>query len=82
MGERDQCMPQWHLAITSASMGKAVIVFHGHDVIPNQPVRVLRESLKISRYSDNLTTSLGFVGQRARVVETREVFNALAGKTD
>jgi len=63
-------------------VGKAVIVFHEHDVIPNQPVRGLRENVKISRYWDNLTTSLGSVGQRARVDETREGFRVLVGKPD
>ena len=82
MGERDQCIPQWHLAITSASVGKAVIVFHEHDVIPNQPVRGLRENLKISRYCDNLTTSFSCVGQQARVVENRGGFSVLVGKPD
>lgn len=82
VGERDQCIPQWHLAITSASMGKAVIVFHEHDVITNQPVRGLGENLKISRYWDNLTTSLSCVGQRARVVETRAGVSVLVRKPD
>jgi hypothetical protein len=80
VGERDQCIPQWHLAITSTSMGKAVIVFHGHDVIPNQPLRGLGENLKISRYWDNLATSSNCVRQGARVVDTREGFSVLVGK--
>jgi hypothetical protein len=56
-------------------MGKAVIVFHEHDAIPNQPVRGLRENLKISRYWDNLTKSFSCVGQRARVGETVDGFS-------